>query len=148
MDITEEVARRQQTLKIERPERAYEELRDLLEDRISFGSVHEDKYFNDVDKGVIRARLNTSDTYDKFTSEQMKIYLTIDSEKNELDIQIKAMLVTNYPEKHGFQKTVWYYAYRSLFDKFLYGKVRHGYTGSVEDKLENLMDILRETFEA
>jgi hypothetical protein len=65
-----------------------------------------------------------------------------------MELQVKAMLVTEYPEKFSYQSTVWYYAYRSLYDKFLYGSVREGYEHAVEDKLENLMQRVRGTLEA
>jgi hypothetical protein len=56
--------------------------------------------------------------------------------------------VTHYPENYSYQSTVWYYAYRSLFDKFLYGSNRSGYEHSVEEKMEKLMTRIRETMEA
>ena len=148
MEIVEEVDRRRQTIKLDHPETAYEELRDLLEDRMSFSNVHEEQYFNDTEKGKIQARISNTEGFDKFTKEKLKIYLTIDSEKGEMDLQLKALLVTEYPEKFSYQKTVWYYAYRSLFDKFLYGSVREEFEPAVEDRMEELMDRLRESLEA
>jgi len=148
MDIVEEAGRRRMTLKLENPGSAYSEMRDLLETRMSFDHVHEEKYFNDVEEGKVRARLETSDGFDRFTNEKLKIFLTIDPEKGEMDFQVKSMLVTTYPEKFSYHSTVWYYAYRSLYDKFLYGSVREGYEHAVEDKLENLMQRVRETLEA
>jgi len=148
MEITEEVARRRQTIKLEDPEKAYSELRDLLEEKMSFSNVHEDKYYNDVEEGKIRAHISTKSGYDKFTGEKMDLYVTIDPEKGEMDLQVKAILVTDYPEKYPHQGTIWYYGYRSIFDKFLYGSVREGYKPAVEEKLETLMTRLRETLEA
>lgn len=148
MDIIEEAGRRRQTIVLDSPDVAYSELRDLLESRMSFDHVHEEKYYNDVEEGKIKARLKTADGFDKFTSEKLEIHLTIDPEKDEMELQVKAMLVTEYPEKFSYQSTVWYYAYRSLYDKFLYGSVREGYEHAVEDKLENLMQRVRETLEA
>ena len=148
MNIVEEVERRRQTIVVEDVDSAYSELRDLLDSKMSFDHVTEEKYFNDVEEGKIRARIKTVERFDKFTVEELEIHVTITPEKNELDLQIKAKLITDYPEKFSYQKTIWYYAYRSLFDKFLYGGVRHGYEGAVEDKLETLMERIRETMEA
>ncbi|MFP4038745.1 MAG: hypothetical protein ACLFTA_03105 [Candidatus Nanohaloarchaea archaeon] len=148
MEIIEEVARRRQTIVVEEPENVYSELRELLESRMSFDHVHEDKYFNDVESGRIRARIHTVEAFDKYTVEKLEIFLTIKSEKNELDLQIKAKLVTEYPGDMPWQNTIWYYAYRSLYDEFLYGGVREGYEPAVEEKLENLMTRVRETMEA
>lgn len=148
MEIIEEVDRRRQTIKLENPEIAYSELRDLLESRMSFDHVHEDKYYNDVEEGKVRARLNTEEGFDRFTHEKLEIHVTIDPEKGEMDMQVKALLETHYPHSYSYQSTVWYYAYRSLYDKFLYGSVRHGYEHAVEEKLETLIDRVRETLEA
>jgi len=148
MEIIEEVDRRRQTIKLKHPETGYEELRDLLEGRMSFGSVHEDKYLNDTEKGKVQARITTVEGYDNFTKEKMKMHLEIDKETGEMDLQIKTMLITDYPEKYRHQKTVWYYAYRSLFDKFLYGSVREEFKPAVEDRVEELLDRLREALEA
>jgi len=81
MDIVEEAGRRRMTLKLENPGSAYSEMRDLLETRMSFDHVHEEKYFNDVEEGKVRARLETSDGFDRFTNEKLKIFLTIDPKK-------------------------------------------------------------------
>jgi len=148
MDVIEDVDRRRLTLKVEDPERAYDELRDLLQQRMSFSHVHEDKYFNDVEEGIIRARLKTVEGFDKFTVEELEIYLKIDKSEKEMDIQIKAKLATHYPEKYRHHTTIWYYAYRGLYDKFLYGSVRHGYEHAVEEKVETLITRVRDTLEA
>jgi len=52
MDIVEEVARRRQTIKLKDPESAYPEIKDLLERRMGFDDVKEEKYFHDVDTGT------------------------------------------------------------------------------------------------
>lgn len=148
MEIVEEVERRRQTIIVEDVDSAYSELKDLLESKMSFDHVHEEKYYNDVEEGKIRARVRTVEGYDKFTIEELEIHLTVNPEKEEMDLQVKAKLITEYPEKYSFHKTVWYYAYRSLFDKFLYGSVREGYEPAVEDKLETLMERTRNQLEA
>jgi len=148
MEIVEEVERRRQTIVVEDADSAYSELKSLLDDRMSFDHIHEEKYYNDVEEGLIRARIKTEEGFDKFTVEELEIHVTINPEENEMDLQVKSKLLTHYPEKYSYQTTVWYYAYRSLFDKFLYGSVREGYEHAVEDKMETLMERVRETLEA
>lgn len=148
MEIIEEADRRRQTIVLDNPESAYSELRELLESRMSFDHVHEEKYYNDVEEGKIRARLKTVEGYDRFTKEVLEIHLTIKEEEGELDLQVKALLETTYPDHFSYQKTIWYYAYRSLYDKFLYGSVREGYEPAVEEKLEEFMERMREVLEA
>lgn len=147
MEIEEEITRRRQTLELEDPEQAYAELRDLLSTRMSFDHVSEEKYFNDVDEGVIRARIETIEEFDRYSVEQLELYLKIDKNKGEMDLQIKGIIVTEYPEDYSYQTSLWYYAYRSLFDKFLYGEVRHGYIPAVEEKTDQVMERTRDLLE-
>jgi hypothetical protein len=147
MEIVEEVDRRRQTLKIADPDRAYSELKDLLESRIGLDGAHEEKYYNDVEKGQIRAKIEADEGFDAHTKVVLEIFVTIDEQKRELDMQVKAKLETHYPTEKPWQDSLWYYAYRSLFDKFLYGSVREGYEHAAEEKLDTVMETSRETLE-
>ncbi|MFB6159020.1 MAG: hypothetical protein ABEJ95_05195 [Candidatus Nanohalobium sp.] len=147
MKIVEDVVRRRQTLKVESPETAYSELRDLLNHRVSLNHVHEEKYYHDVDEGVVRAKIEADVGFDRFTVGKHEIFVTIDRESRKLDIQIKGKLQTSYPTEKPWQGNLWYYAYRSLFDKFLYGSVREGYEHAVEDKVDEILERVRETLE-
>jgi hypothetical protein len=148
MKIVEEVVRRRQTLKIEDIDTAYPELRDLLNNRINLDHVHEEKYYNDVEEGLIRAKIIAEEGFDKHTHAAYEIFVTIDPSKEELDIQVKGKLETHYPSEKAWQGTLWYYAYRSLFDKFLYGNVREGYEHAAESKVDTILERVRETLEA
>ena len=147
MKITEEVDRRRQNLKIEDSDRAYSELKDLLENRISLDDVHEEKYFNDIEKGQIRARIEAVEGMDRFTTVEVELFVTIDKSVPEMDIQAKVKLVTDYPTSKPWQGTLWYYAYRSIYDKFLYGGVREGFEEPAEEKLDKIMMRVRDTLE-
>lgn len=146
MEIVEEVVRRRQTLAIEDPGSVYPEIRDLMERRMSFDKVTEDKYYHDIDTGVIRSRLTSIEGFDNKTVEELEIFIFISKESRELDIQVKGKLVTSYPTD-GWRATLWYYAYTALYDKFLYGEVRHGYEHDVEGKVEEFFERLRSTVE-
>lgn len=147
MDIVEEVIRQKQTLGLEDPEKAYPELKDLLERRMSFDKVREDKYFHDIDTGTVRSRLIAVEHFDNKSREELEIFLFISKESNELDIQIKGKIITHYPTE-GWKSTLWYYAYTALYDKFLYGSVRHEYEHAVEEKVEELVERIRQNVEA
>lgn len=134
-------------MKIGDPDRAYAELKDLFESRIALDGAHEDKYFNDLEKGQIRAKIDAHEGFDAHTQAEYEIFVTIDKQKSELDMQVKAKLETHYPSEKPWQGTLWYYAYRALFDKFLYGSVRHGYEHAAEGKLDTIMQRVRETLE-
>lgn len=134
-------------MKIRDPDRAYSELRDLLNNRIALDGAEEVKYFNDIEKGVIRARINCEEGFDNHTAAEYEVYVTIDKQKKEMDMQVKAKLETHYPTDKPWQGTLWYYAYRALFDKFLYGSVREGFEHPAEEKLDIIMMRVRETLE-
>lgn len=147
MKIQEEVVRRRQTIAVDEPERAYPEIRDLLERRMSFDKVVEEKYYTDVEEGNVRSRIRTHEFFDKHTREELEIYLVINKRSNELDIQIKGKLVTEYPVA-GWKGNLWYYAYRALYEKFLYGETRHQWEHAVEDKTETLLNRVRQNVES
>lgn len=147
MEIVEEVGRRRQDIRLKDSKRAYGELRDLLTNRISSDEVYEDKYFNDVDEGKIRSKVVLEEGMDKYTSEVQEIYIDIDKTENKANIQIKSKLVTEYPTEKKYQQSLWYYAYRALFDKFLYGENRAGHEHGVEEKMDSIMEKLRENLE-
>lgn len=148
MEIVEEVVRQRRTFSIKDPERAYPEIRDLLERRMSFDHVKEDQYFNDVDDGVVRSKIVTMEDMDTTSREEIEIYLNISKPQSELDIQVKGKLITAYEVEKGWKNNLFYYAYRALYDKFLYGTVRHGYEHAVEEKVSEMLHRIRENVEA
>ena len=143
MDIVEEVARRRQTIRVDNPEQAYSEIRDLLERRMAFDEVKEEKYFHDVDEGTVRSKIITVEGFDHHSREELEIFLVITPQSKELDLQIKGKVITEY-ELEGWKGSLWYYAYRSLYDKFLYGSARHGFEEYVEEKMDELMERVRQ----
>ena len=94
MNIQEEVVRRRQTLAVDHPESVYPEIRDLLERRMSFDEVIEEKYYTDVEEGNVRSRIKTIEAFDKHTVEQLEIFLVINPDSRELDMQVKGKLIT------------------------------------------------------
>ena len=132
---------------MENPGRAYSELRDLLENRLSFDEVFEEKYFNDVDEGRIRTKVILVEGQDKFTEEIIEMYLSIDKASGKAEIEMKGKLETEYPTEKNYQQSLWYYAYRSLFDKFIYGETRGGYEETVNEDLDHILRLVRENLE-
>jgi len=147
MEITEEVGRRQKTIKIEDTTSIYSRFKQFLQTQMQYEKVIENEYRENVEKENIVAEIETKKQIHKFTSEIIKIKLEIDSEESELTIKIKSFVETSYPEDHIHQKTIWYYMYRSVYDKFLYGSVRQRYTSDIEDNLENLVEEIIEQFQ-
>ena len=147
MEIIEEVGRRRQDIRLKDTGRAYPEIRDLLTSRISQDEVHEEKYFNDVDTGKVRSKVVLEEQMDKFSFQVHEIFIDINKEENKANIQVKSKLKTEYPTEKDYQESLWYYAYRALFDKFLYGETRGGYEEDVEEKRDLIVQKLRENLE-
>lgn len=147
MEIIEEIGRRRQDIRLENTDRAYAEIRDLLTSRISQDEVREEKYFNDVDTGKIRSKVILEAGMDKFTSEVHEIFIDINKQEKKANIQVKSKLKTEYPTEKDYQESLWYYAYRALFDKFLYGETRGGYEEGVEEKRDLIVERIRENLE-
>lgn len=147
MDIVEEVARRRQTIELDNPEQAYSEIRDLLERRMSFDEIKEEKYFHDVDGGTLRSKIVAMEVFDQYTFEELEIFLVINPQSRELDVQVKGKIITHYTTE-GWRGSLWYYAYRALYDKFLYGSARHGFEHYTEEKMDELMQRIRQNVEA
>ncbi len=147
MEIIEEIGRRCQDIRLEDTDRAYAEIRDLLTSRISQDEVREEKYFNDVDTGKIRSKVILEEQMDKFTFEVHEIFIDINKQEKKANIQIKSKLKTEYPTEKDYQESLWYYAYRALFDKFLYGETRGGYEEDVEEKRDLIVERIRENLE-
>ncbi|MFB6241286.1 MAG: hypothetical protein ABEJ36_00600 [Candidatus Nanosalina sp.] len=147
MEIIEEVGRRRQDIRLGDTKRAYSEIKDLLENRVGADEVHEEKYFNDVDEGKIRSKVIVEEQMDKFTDAVHEVYIDIDRQERKANIQIKGKLVTEYPTEKNYQQTLWYYAYRALFDKFLYGENRAGHEESVEERTDMILERLRDNLE-
>lgn len=148
MEIIEEAGRRRQEIRLDSPERAYSEMKDLLERRISSDEVYEEKYFNDVEDGRIRTKIVLEEEHEKFTREEIEIYLNIQKAEGKAEIQIKGKVVTEYPTEKNYQQTLWYYAYRALFDKFLYGENRGAIEEDVEEKMDHIIELMRDDLEA
>lgn len=146
MDIIEEVVRKRDTIAVENPGQVYPELKDLLERRMELDTVREPKYYHDVESGNVRSRIEAEVGFDKHTSGEFDIFLFIDAEDNELDIQVKGKVVTSYG-RGSYGDTMWYYGYRALYDKFVYGSVREEMKPAVEEKVEQLMTRVRQSID-
>nr|EGQ40231.1 MAG: hypothetical protein J07AB56_09590 [Candidatus Nanosalinarum sp. J07AB56] len=146
MEITEEVVRMHNTIALREPERAYSEIRDLLERRMHFDTVQEPKYYNDVDTGVIRSEIEAVAGMDTKTAVELEIELTVSPVSEELDIGVKSKVVTSYPDMGPFNNLA-YYAYLSLREIFLYGGVREEYEEPAEELAEEFMERVRQSVE-
>ena len=149
MEIDEEIERRRVNIDIEEdPRTAYDQFKHMLEHKKLFESIEETEYYINEQENVLRAKLIAEEHIDNFTEEKIHIHFKTTEHRSEAQVQIKGVLVTEYPQTWRYQKTLWYYAYRSLYDKFLYGNVRAGYEPVIDDKIEKIIKNLKEEIEA
>lgn len=139
IEIGEEVIATTREYRIDDTSEAYSEIRDLLNSKMSFGSVHEEKYYNDIDTGTIRSKIETEEVYDKYFVEEMEILLTITDES--VKVELEAELVAKYTTD-GWRDNVIYYGYIALFHEFIGLKNSHDYEHAIEGKVEELFERL------
>lgn len=143
MKFFDEVVHRTQEFEVNDTSNVYSEIRILLNNKIAFGNVDEVKYYNDVEEGVIRAKIETMDQYDKYFFEKIEVYLTI--KENSFKIEIKGILTARYPTS-GWKNNLYYYAYIALFHKYLGLKNKDEYEDWVEDKVNQVMQNIERSF--
>lgn len=140
MYVEEEVSRKTSTVDVLDWEQAYSEIKNILENRFFFHRVEEEKFRHHMDKGIIVSKINCYREVDDYTTLEITIVMTIeqmeeDSAKAHITLDSKGEVVTRYPEKTAFQRSVIYFAIRSLWDKLVYGWAR----GKWKDEAEQLM---------
>lgn len=140
MYVEEEVGRKTSTVEVVDWEQAYREIKNLLENRFFFHRVEEEKFRHHVERGLVITKINCFREVDDYTTLEITMVLTINQEGPEdksasVTIDSKGEVVTRYPEENWFTRTVWYYALRSIWDKFIYGWAR----GKWKDEAEQLL---------
>lgn len=140
MYVEEEVSRKTSTVDVLDWEQAYSEIKNILENRFFFHRVEEEKFRHHMDKGIIVSKINCYREVDDYTTLEITIVMTIeqmeeDSANAHITLDSKGEVVTRYPEKTAFQRSVIYFAIRSLWDKLVYGWAR----GKWKDEAEQLM---------
>ena len=143
MNIIHEIDHKKLTLKIDDPERAYSELNNLLSERMSYDKVVEVKHFQDVDEGVLRAKIEATEGMDMYTAEETEIFLVL--KPDEMDIELKVEMVTNY-DASGWRDNIIYYGYRAFFHKYLYADKAHHFEHYMEDKADELVSRMKDLF--
>lgn len=140
MYVEEEVNRKTSTVDVDDWERAYSEIKNILENRFFFHRVQEEKFRHHKGRGIIVSKINCFREMDDFTTVEISIVLTIEETNPEtgaasITLDTKGEVVTRYPEETAFQRSVIYFAIRSIWDKIVYGWAR----GKWKDEAEQLM---------
>lgn len=142
MLVQESVGRKSSTVDTADWERAYREVKDILERRFEFDRVEEKRFLHHRDKGNVVSRIELMEELDKYTDLEVELVLTFDLEGDgnaaALTIDTDGKVVTRYPEESSWQRHPLYFALRSFWDKLVYGFVR----GRWEDEAhETVLDI-------
>ena len=146
MELVEDVLTKTVNYGIEGRKRntVYIEIGDILE-RVTDGTVEEEKYYNDVDENRIRSKIIATEWYDNRYREEIQIYLTL-TEK-QVKLELKAQLIVTY-DTSGWRNSLWYYGYLSLFHKFMSVKNEPQYEEWVEAKVDRIDGRLKDHLES
>jgi len=146
MELVEDVLTKTVNYGIEGRKRdtVYIELGDILE-RVTDGTVEEEKYYNDVDGNRIRSKIIATEWYDNRYREEIQIYLTL-TEK-QVKLELKAQLIVTY-DTSGWRNSLWYYGYLSLFHKYMSLKNISQYEEWVEAKVDRIDGRLKDHLES
>ena len=146
MELVEDVLTKTVNYGIEGRKRdtVYIEIGDILE-RVTDGTVEEEKYYNDVDENRIRSNIIATEWYDNRYREKIQIYLTL-TEK-QVKLELKAQLIVTY-DTSGWRNSLWYYGYLSLFHKYMSLKNISQYEEWVEAKVDRIDGRLKDHLES
>ena len=146
MELVEDVLTKTVNYGIEGRKRdtVYIEIGDILE-RVTDGTVEEEKYYNDVDENKIRSKIIATEWYDNRYREEIQIYLTLT--KKQVKLELKAQLIVTY-DTSGWRNSLWYYGYLSLFHKYMSLKNISQYEEWVEAKVDRIDGRLKDHLES
>ncbi len=147
MYIEEEAGRKTTTIDVSDWELAYSEVKDLLEKRFMFDRVEEEKFRHHVERGLIISKINCYNEMDDFTVLEITLVLNITTDNPEgssasVTIDSKGEVVTKYSNSSG-TRSVWYYAFRSVYDKLVYGWARGKWKEDARELLKEVHSELR-----
>ncbi len=147
MYIEEEAGRKTTTVDVSDWEVAYREVKDLLENRFVFDRVEEEKFRHHVERGLIISKINCYNEMDDFTVVEITIVLNITKDDPKglsasVTVDSKGEVVTKYSNSSG-TRSVWYYAFRSVYDKLVYGWARGKWKDDARELLNEIHSELR-----
>jgi hypothetical protein len=145
MELVEDVLTKSLTYGLEGRKRdnVYIEIGDILE-KVTDGTVEEEKYYNDVDENQVRSKIIATEWYDNRYREKLELYLTLT--ESQVKLELKAQLIVTY-DTSGWRNSLWYYGYLSLFHKFMSLKNEDQYEEWVEDKVDRIDRRLKDHLE-
>lgn len=137
------------------PHNIYSEIMNILVDRINISKndINEEKYEHskkEVEK--VHTEIEATKPMDKFTSIVLEIEINmtlkpIHKEEIEyvgdLSIQIAGFVRTDYPQDTALQKSILWNAFRSFYEKALYGDIKGDYMNLCTKYVRNLRDELK-----
>ncbi len=147
MFVEEDVGRKTSRFQVSDWENAYNEFKDLIERRFQFMHVQEKKFIHHKDRGMVYSFVSADRQMDDFTKIQLQMEFEIkigaDRKSAEIEMDTKAVVITEYPEETGFQESLVYYAMRSIWDKLVYGWNREKWKKQAEELLVDVHNTMR-----
>ncbi|MFB6075625.1 MAG: hypothetical protein ABEK17_00625 [Candidatus Aenigmatarchaeota archaeon] len=145
---------------IPNPHKIYGEVKTILEDRIKMDDVNEENYEHTkgADKEEVKVELEATKSLDKFS--KIVIEVTTETELKpvhkedieyvgKIEIEAEGKVVTEYPQESAIQKSILWDAFRSFYEKTLYGDIKDNYKDmrdkymrTLRDEVKSFLDLL------
>lgn len=148
---------------IPNPHKVYAEIEDIIEYRIGIEDINEEKY--EHKKGgkeeEVHVEIEAVKPLDKFT----KIVISVEIDTTlkpvhkedieyigNIEIEAEGKVRTEYPQETALQKSILWDAFRSFYEKTLYGDIKENYMKmcnkymrTLRDEIKSFLDLLPKT---
>lgn len=141
------------------PQDAYDEIISILIDDCSIGRDHiNEEIYDHSKKGeveTIHTEIEAVKKFDKFSKDVVKIEMDIEMKPvrdeeydyvGDLEIEIEGKVRTEYPQNNAIQKSMVWHAFRTFYEKVLYGDIKKVYMKKCNGYMRKLRDGLKSYF--
>ncbi|MFP4045822.1 MAG: hypothetical protein ACLFS3_02070 [Candidatus Aenigmatarchaeota archaeon] len=142
------------------PQDAYDEIISILIDdcNISKSDINEEMYEHEKrgEVEVVHSKIEAVKKFDKFSKDVVKIEMDIEMKPvrgeeydyvGDLEIEIEGKVRTDYPQDNAVQKSMLWHAFRTFYEKVLYGDIKKVYMKKCDKYMRQLRDGLKSYFD-
>lgn len=144
MQVFEEVARKKTSFQSEDWHTTYNYLKNILNRRFDFNKVTEELFTFNEEKSEAHSELTLEKEFDKYTKLEISLIIVLNTRTNTAEIEQEGVLKTEYPEDNPFQRSIFYFFIRTVWEKLYYGKVRQQYKDAGNTLMTELMKAIME----
>ncbi len=148
MQVFEEIGRNKTEFRAEDWHIAYNYIKNTINKRFDFDEIEEDIFIFNEEGSTAHFEINLFKYFDQYTFIEIGFETDINTETNDIAIEQEGVLKTTYPENTPFQKSLFYYFLRTVWEKLYYGKVRQQYKTQCKQLLQQIRDAIIEAAQA